>query len=48
MNSMGGEDIDQNYSEMTERLMKYNPAGKRKAGCIYVRNNDMRKASGKN
>jgi len=27
--------------------MKYNPEGKRKAGWIYVMNNDMRKASGK-
>jgi len=48
MNSMGGEDSGQNDSEMTERLTKYKPEGKRKAGWIYVMNNDMRKASGKN
>jgi len=47
MNSVGGEDSDQNDSEMTERLMNYNPEGKRKAGWIYVMNNNMRKASGK-
>jgi hypothetical protein len=47
MNSVGGEDSDQNDSEMTERLKKYNPKGKRKAGWIYVMNNNMRKASGK-
>jgi hypothetical protein len=31
-----------------ERLRKYNPEGKRKAGWIYVVNNDIRKACGKN
>jgi hypothetical protein len=48
MNSVGGEDSDQNDSEMTERLTKYNPEGKRKAGRIYVMNNSIRKASDKN
>jgi hypothetical protein len=38
MNSVGGEDSDQNDSEMTEGLMKYNPEGKRKAGWICVMN----------
>jgi hypothetical protein len=48
MNSGGGEGSDQNDSETTERLMKYNPEGKRKAGWNYVMNNDMRGASDKN
>jgi hypothetical protein len=30
MNSAGGEDSDQNDSEMTERLRKYNQEGKKK------------------
>jgi hypothetical protein len=35
---VGGEDSDQNDSVMTERLMKYNAEGKRKAGWIYFVN----------
>ena len=47
MNREQGENSDQNDREMTEILMKYNPEGKRKAGWIYVVNNDMRETSGK-